>query len=162
MLIVSVATGTLTTRLKKQEQLKAEAEKERMRGNLLRAVSHDLRTPLTSIYGSCSVMMENYDNKSNQFLATGKLAIGIKYTKDSMEIVEHLTKIGYVLFHTRKDEGQHLFAIEDAPVIKSVSELDTMIYKNISTAEIYVTLQLNPKELDSSSIHSSKKSKVPS
>lgn len=107
--------------------------------------------------GVLMVMMENYDNKSNQFLATGKLAIGIKYTKDSMEIVEHLTKIGYVLFHTRKDEGQHLFAIEDAPVIKSVSELDTMIYKNISTAEIYITLQLNPKELDSSSIHSSKK-----
>lgn len=46
MLIVSSMTGALTTRLKKQEKLKAEAEKERMRGNLLRAVSHDLRTPL--------------------------------------------------------------------------------------------------------------------
>ena len=62
MLIVSVVTGTMTTRIKQQEKLKAEAEKERMRGNLLRAVSHDLRTPLTSIYGSCSVMMENYDD----------------------------------------------------------------------------------------------------
>ena len=64
MLIVSAMTGALTTRLKQQEKLKAEAEKERMRGNLLRAVSHDLRTPLTSIYGSCSVMMENYDDLS--------------------------------------------------------------------------------------------------
>ena len=61
MLVVSVMTGTLTTRLKQQEKLKAEAEKERMRGNLLRAVSHDLRTPLTSIYGACSVMLENYE-----------------------------------------------------------------------------------------------------
>ena len=61
MLIVAAVTGTLTTRLKRQEQLKAEAEKERMRGNLLRAVSHDLRTPLTSIYGACSVLMESYD-----------------------------------------------------------------------------------------------------
>ena len=60
MLIVATATGTLTTRLKKQEKLKAEAEKERMRGNLLRAVSHDLRTPLTSIYGACSAMIENF------------------------------------------------------------------------------------------------------
>ena len=66
MLIVSVVTGTLTTRLKKQEQLKAEAEKERMRGNLLRAVSHDLRTPLTSIYGSCFVIMENYDDLTKE------------------------------------------------------------------------------------------------
>lgn len=62
MLLVSTMTGALTTRLKQQEKLKAEAEKERMRGNLLRAVSHDLRTPLTSIYGSCCAMIENYDN----------------------------------------------------------------------------------------------------
>ena len=62
MLIVSTMTGALTTRLKHQEKLKAEAEKERMRGNLLRAVSHDLRTPLTSIYGSCSAILENYDS----------------------------------------------------------------------------------------------------
>ena len=62
MLIVATMTGTLTTRLKQQEKLKAEAEKERMRGNLLRAVSHDLRTPLTSIYGACSVMIENFEN----------------------------------------------------------------------------------------------------
>ena len=61
MLIVAIMTGALTTRLKHQEKLKAEAEKERMRGNLLRAVSHDLRTPLTSIYGACSAMIENYD-----------------------------------------------------------------------------------------------------
>ena len=61
MLIVSSMTGALTTRLKQQEKLKAEAEKERMRGNLLRAVSHDLRTPLTSIYGSCSAIIENFD-----------------------------------------------------------------------------------------------------
>ena len=62
MLIVSTMTGALTTRLKQQEKLKAAAEKERMRGNLLRAVSHDLRTPLTSIYGSCSAIIENYDD----------------------------------------------------------------------------------------------------
>ena len=66
MLIVATMTGTLTTRLKKQEKLKAEAEKERMRGNLLRAVSHDLRTPLTSIYGACSAMIENYDHSSRE------------------------------------------------------------------------------------------------
>ena len=66
MLIVATMTGPLTTRLKKQEKLKAEAEKERMRGNLLRAVSHDLRTPLTSIYGACSAMIENYDHISRE------------------------------------------------------------------------------------------------
>ena len=61
MLVVSIMTSALTTKIKQQEQMKAVAEKERMRGNLLRAVSHDLRTPLTSIYGACSAMLENYD-----------------------------------------------------------------------------------------------------
>lgn len=61
MLVVSVITSTLTTRIKVQEKIRAEVEMERMRGNLLRAVSHDLRTPLTSIYGSSSTIMENYD-----------------------------------------------------------------------------------------------------
>jgi len=62
MLIVSFMTGALTTRIKQQEKLKAEAETERMRGNLLRAVSHDLRTPLTSIYGACSAMLDSFED----------------------------------------------------------------------------------------------------
>ena len=62
MLVVSIMTSTLTTRIKKQEQLHMESEKEKMRANLLRAVSHDLRTPLTSIYGACSTVIENYDS----------------------------------------------------------------------------------------------------
>ncbi len=47
---------------KKQEQLRMESETEKMRATLLRAVSHDLRTPLTSIYGACSTVIENYDS----------------------------------------------------------------------------------------------------
>lgn len=66
MLIVSIMTGTLTTTIKQQEKMRAEAEKERMRGNLLRAVSHDLRTPLTSIYGACSTLVDNYDELNRQ------------------------------------------------------------------------------------------------
>ena len=66
MLIVAVMTGTLTTQIKQQEKVKAEAERERLRGNLLRAVSHDLRTPLTSIYGACSALLENYDGLNRQ------------------------------------------------------------------------------------------------
>ena len=62
MLIVSVMTGTLTTQIKEQDRVRTEAEKERMRSNLLRAVSHDLRTPLTGIYGACSTLLDNYED----------------------------------------------------------------------------------------------------
>ena len=61
MLIVAVMTCTLTTKIKIQQTIKAEAEKEKMRANLLRAVSHDLRTPLTTIYGACGLLRENFD-----------------------------------------------------------------------------------------------------
>lgn len=37
----------------------AEAEIEKMRANLLRAVSHDIRTPLTGIVGNCLAYLEN-------------------------------------------------------------------------------------------------------
>ena len=61
MLAVAVFTSTLNSRIRDQEKLRAESEKERMRGNLLRAISHDLRTPLTSIYGSSSTLISKYD-----------------------------------------------------------------------------------------------------
>ena len=64
MLIVAVLTSALTTKIKEQERTKTENEKERVRANLLRAISHDLRTPLTTIYGSCSAIIENYDSLS--------------------------------------------------------------------------------------------------
>ena len=41
------------------EKKLAEAEVEKMRANLLRAVSHDLRTPLTGIIGNCYAYLEN-------------------------------------------------------------------------------------------------------
>ncbi|MBQ8302163.1 MAG: DUF4118 domain-containing protein [Clostridia bacterium] len=62
MIIISLMTSALTTKLKKWQELKAEGEHEKMRANLLRAVSHDLRTPLTTIYGSSSAIIDNYDN----------------------------------------------------------------------------------------------------
>lgn len=61
MLAVAICVSALTTQIKQQEQIRLEIEKEKMRGNLLRAVSHDIRTPLTSIVGSASAVLDNYD-----------------------------------------------------------------------------------------------------
>ncbi len=43
-----------------------ESEKEIMRSNLLRAISHDLRTPLTAIMGASSVLLENKSSLDEQ------------------------------------------------------------------------------------------------
>lgn len=61
MFSASIVTSTLTARLKNHEKLRRESERESMRANLLRAISHDLRTPLTSIEGSVTAVLENPD-----------------------------------------------------------------------------------------------------
>lgn len=58
-LAASIMTCALTTQVRQSERLRAENEKEKMRANLLRSVSHDIRTPLTSIVGSTSAVLEN-------------------------------------------------------------------------------------------------------
>lgn len=66
MLLVSICISTLTSQIKKHERVRMEAEMEKMRANLLRSVSHDLRTPLTSIIGSSSVLLEDENIESEQ------------------------------------------------------------------------------------------------
>lgn len=46
---------------KEKEQAAVLAKNEQLRANLLRAISHDLRTPLTSISGNANNLMSNYD-----------------------------------------------------------------------------------------------------
>lgn len=73
MLTTSLIVSTFTAHLKQQsviiserEKALAEAEKEKLRANLLRAVSHDLRTPLTTIISASSSYLENDDSLSMQ------------------------------------------------------------------------------------------------
>ena len=56
-----------------RNRLFIQARQEQLRANLLRAVSHDLRTPLTSISGNASILMggpELLDEKKKQQLYT--------------------------------------------------------------------------------------------
>lgn len=70
LLIVSTLSSTLMTRYREQvtrakllmeerNRVALEIESERLRSNLLRAISHDLRTPLTCISGAISVLLES-------------------------------------------------------------------------------------------------------
>ena len=113
MLVISFLTGTLTTRLKHWQALKAESEHERMRANLLRAVSHDLRTPLTTIYGASSSVIENYDKFSDK--QKMQMAIGIKEDAEWLiRMVENLLSI------TKIDDGR-------VKLLKTPTVLDELI-----------------------------------
>ena len=65
MFAVSLVVGMLTEQVKRQGRIEADVEREKMKANLLRSVSHDLRTPLTAIIGSSNVVLEQYDELSD-------------------------------------------------------------------------------------------------
>lgn len=65
MFAVSLVVGMLTEQVKRQGRIEAEVEREKMKANLLRSVSHDLRTPLTAIIGSANVVLEQYEMLSD-------------------------------------------------------------------------------------------------
>ena len=58
MMTISILTATVTSRAKQTEQVRREADREKMYADLLRAVSHDIRTPLTGIVGATNVLLE--------------------------------------------------------------------------------------------------------
>ncbi len=98
MIAISVLTSALITRVRRHDIIRAESENERMRANLLRSVSHDLRTPLTTIYGSSSALLENRDTLTQE--QQQKMLEGI--CQDSqwlVRIVENLLSV------TRIDSG---------------------------------------------------------
>ena len=110
-------------------------------------------TSLT-VHGRQGVLIV-HDTKPTDFLSNGKLAMGIKLTKESMEIVENISRIGYVLFHHRSDNGQHLFSVKGTCTIKAADELEDDRYKNIGNKELYISVDINTTELSSGNLHAS-------
>ena len=119
MLTVGIATSMLTSRLQEQERLRREAEKERIRANLLRAISHDLRTPLTAISGSIGAVLEDGQYMSSE--ESRELLLGAK--KDSewlFRMVENLlsiTRINGDEFHNIRKEEEILEEVFSEAVI---------------------------------------------
>ena len=113
MFSIAVLTSTLITKLKQHEAMKAESEKEYMRANLLRAVSHDLRTPLTTIYGSSTTLLENHDTMTKE--QEQRIILGIKEDSEWLiRMVENLLSI------TRIDGGR-------IKIIKTPTVLEELI-----------------------------------
>lgn len=133
MIAVTLITCFLTSKIKYQESLKAESEKEKMRANLLRAVSHDLRTPLTTIYGSSSVILENEDTLTPE--RKRQMLLGIQQDAQWLcRMVENLLSI------TRLD-GSHVQIIKVPTVLDEL--IDSVLVKfNKHYAEYEVAVDI--------------------
>lgn len=144
MLAISFITSAAATHMKQQmkilaerERLLVEAEKEKMRANLLRAISHDLRTPLTGIIGSGASYLENGDTlDENQ-----KKELVRQIYEDSnwlLNMVENLLSV------TRIQDGEANVNKSLESVEEVVSEAVIRLKKRLPDAKIHVSV---PDEL---------------
>ncbi|MCR8744574.1 ATP-binding protein [Romboutsia lituseburensis] len=120
---ISVQTALAIERenlFEKNRKVSLEAERERLRGNLLRSISHDLRTPLTSILGSVSTIIDNNEVLDGE---TKKELLKNIYD-DTVWISQSFENI---LSMTRIDEGRlklnKKIEIVDEIVVEAVSRV---------------------------------------
>lgn len=144
MLVVAIMTGTLTTKIKNQEKARMESERELLRANLLRAMSHDIRTPLTAIYGATSTVIENYDSLTR--------AQQLKLLDDARDDAEWLIRmVENLLSVTRINGGQ--VQVTKTPVV--LEELvDTAVIKfkkrypqaplSVAIPDDFITVAVDP------------------
>lgn len=120
-----------------QRSILVESEKEKMRSNLLRAISHDLRTPLTGILGASSVLQES--GEELDLNTRNKLISNIK--EDSqwlIRMVENLLSI------TRINEGTMNVVKSPEAAEEIVAEAISRIRKRFPGRNISVKV---PEEL---------------
>jgi len=120
-----------------QQRILLDSEKEKMRSNLLRAISHDLRTPLTGILGASSTILENGDRIDKE--THDKLVSNI--VEDSqwlIRMVENLLSV------TRINEGTMNVTKTLEAAEEIVSEAISRIRKRFPNRKINVQV---PEEL---------------
>lgn len=120
-----------------QRRILIESEKEKMRSNLLRAISHDLRTPLTCILGASSTILENGDRLDRE--THDKLISNIK--EDSQWLIRMVENI---LSVTRINEGTMNVTKTPEAAEEIVAEAISRIRKRFPNRKITVKV---PDEL---------------
>ncbi len=131
LLVVSLITSTLTSQAKQRDILKLENEKERIRSDLLRALSHDIRTPLTSISGAASTLLDSPDISPEE--ARGLLNDIKQESMWLIRMVENLLSI------TRLDNGS-ILATEQWAVDEVIAEAVGKIQRNYPGVPIEVSV----------------------
>lgn len=112
--------------------------------------------------GILMVMLENYDLRAPELLATGKIAVGLKYTREGFAVAENLSNIGFVLFHHRSNAGKHLFALTAPCTIQTKTALDPDRATTIKTADLYLCADIDTtRELDAETLDVSKAKYTP-
>ena len=136
MLVVSVIVSAMSTRLRRQERIRFEAQQEKMRANLLRSISHDLRTPLTSIIGVSSALLENRTlSRPEQEDMLDEIQKDARWLNRAMENILSLTKVNAGGVKLKKNE-EIVEEIVGSAIVKYHKRKETLPVRVTGTSEI--------------------------
>lgn len=79
--------------LSEQAKSREETEQERYRGNLLRAISHDLRTPLSGIMGTSEMLMGRTEESDSRYALAKDIYKDAEWLHGLVENILNLTKL---------------------------------------------------------------------
>ena len=79
--------------IEEQTHIKEEARQERYRSNLLRAISHDLRTPLSGILGTSEMIMDMSEETDPRFDLAKNIYDDAEWLRSLVENILSLTKV---------------------------------------------------------------------
>lgn len=132
LLAMSMAMSSITVHWKESKRLLVESEKEKMRANLLRAISHDLRTPLTGIIGASRACLDNPEmDKAEQKKLLNDISEDASWL---LNMVENLLSI------TRIETGNTEVKKELEPLEEIISDSVHRIKKRYPQANIQLDL----------------------
>ncbi|OPL14978.1 MAG: hypothetical protein AVO34_00225 [Firmicutes bacterium ML8_F2] len=115
---------------KEKETAKIETEQERFKSNLLRAVSHDLRTPLSVIAGAAEMLQQRLKEPEEKGIAAGILEDSIWLTR----LVENILSL------TRIQEGRLKVVTQLEAVEEIIAESLRRVQKYSPEHKIFVTI----------------------
>ena len=128
-----------------RQNIRIDMEKEKMRSNLLRAISHDLRTPLTGIVGASGVIIEDIDrlNKENIKELVTDINEEAIWLNSLVENILNMTRIGEGRLIVAKN-----YEVVDDLVYEAINHISGLAKKrniSISVPDEVVTLLIDGK-----------------
>lgn len=128
---------------KRQNKILLQAEKEKLRSNLLRSISHDLRTPLAGITGSASFLLEGYESldKENREALLNDILNDSTWMSSLVDNLLNMTRIqeGRLIIHNEEE------VVEDI-ISEAVSRVEKRLDKRKIEMEVPDELLLVPMD----------------